>query len=87
MSDLPNWVYDVVMTLDKHEAEHPRYYVQGFDVANEHVRAGTCGCQALALVPADVRQPAAAIHQYLEKLPDQPSPADLFVDRLVGGDG
>lgn len=61
---LPPWVYDVVMRLQRWEAEHPRLYAQ-YAGSDEYQRVDDCGCAALALVPEDVRQQAATIATYL----------------------
>lgn len=67
MSDLPAWVYDVVIALEKWSDEHPRLYVQLYD--RSYVPAEECGCKALANVPADVRTESRAIAAYLRAHP------------------
>jgi hypothetical protein len=67
MTDLPPWVYDVVMALEKWE-EHPRLFAEYFSVAaGEHVMQPTdeCGCAALQHVPKDVRDHARTLATYL----------------------
>ena len=44
MRELPRWVYDVVMALDRWADEHPTLFVQHF--ADGYVRAERCGCEA-----------------------------------------
>lgn len=59
MRDLPPWVWDVVIALEKHREEHPRYYAQCG--VSDYARADTCGCEPLALVPRDVKDAAEVL--------------------------
>lgn len=60
MTDLPNWVYDMVMALQKWNYEHPKLYY------NE-VRLSECGCEALAHVPEEVKAATETMRQYLSR--------------------
>ena len=68
MSELPAWVYDVVMAMEKWSYEHPRLFVEYFNQeAGKHVMqpAVGCGCAALDFVPKEVRDYARAIAAYM----------------------
>ncbi len=68
MSDLPNWVYDVVMTLERWRDEHPTLHADLYSMeAGKHVMqklGDDGGCAALGLVPVEVRERAQAIREY-----------------------
>ncbi|MFJ4418272.1 hypothetical protein [Streptomyces sp. NPDC088925] len=51
--DLPRWVWDLVIAVQRHE--------------EEHARDGACLKPVLAAVPADVRDKATAIAQYVQQ--------------------
>ncbi|MHC3427196.1 hypothetical protein [Streptomyces sp. DT18] len=51
--DLPRWVWDLVIALQRHE--------------EEHAKDAACLKPALAAVPADVRDKAEAIAQYVQQ--------------------
>ena len=68
----PNWVYDVVMELQRWHDMHGMLFEEvynGLERRHEKVRASYCGCDALALIPADVRDRAAMLAQYLQAKP------------------
>jgi hypothetical protein len=62
-ADLPVWVYDMVMAMQQRADEHPVLFVQLPD--DTYVRADSCGCASLGLVPAEVLAEAKAIASYL----------------------
>lgn len=49
--ELPNWVYDLVDSLDRHHEEHPKYYRYDGPGYSET----ECGCRVLDVVPAEIR--------------------------------
>jgi hypothetical protein len=51
VSDLPKWVYDLVIALQKHE--------------DEHAKESACLESVLALVPNEVTRDADAIRHYV----------------------
>ena len=61
MSDLPNWIYDVVMALQRWNEEHGELYMKCF--GDRFVRQEGC-CLALDLVPVEIRQQAKVIAEY-----------------------
>lgn len=63
MPELPAWVYDLIINLQDHE-EHPKLvYTSGaFEGTADY---DWCPCNALALVPDDVREKAEAIQAYM----------------------
>lgn len=65
MSDLPNWVYDVVIELQRWSYEHPKLYAQ-YAGSNEYQRVDKCGCEALQLVPEEVLAEAKVIRAYVD---------------------
>lgn len=71
MTDLPNWVYDMVMTLQTWRDEHPKLYADMYSTeAGKYVMqplGEDGGCTALALVPSEVRDRARALAMYLER--------------------
>lgn len=67
-TDLPAWVYDMIMHLDQWHDEHGTLYVEAYQIASgrhEFVKADRCGCRALEAVPADVISQARALRSYL----------------------
>jgi len=67
VTDLPPWVYDVVIELQRWRDEHPKLYrYVGVDV---YEKAEMCGDEALAKVPAEVQAAAEAIAAYLRARP------------------
>jgi hypothetical protein len=52
MSDLPNWVYDLIMATQEWGDVHPSS------------KGAPCGCEGLAFVPDDVKAKAQAIAEY-----------------------
>lgn len=63
MSDLPNWVYDVVIELKRWRDTHPKLHAQ-FTGSNEWQRVDDCGCKPLDHVPAEVIEQARVIERY-----------------------
>lgn len=61
MGDLPNWIYDVVMQLQKWGDEHGNLFMLRYDGA--YIPETEC-CRALGLVPDDVRKHAAVLANY-----------------------
>jgi hypothetical protein len=66
MGELPPWVYDVVIELQRWNDVHPKLYAEVLD-GGEFVkqRVDDCGCKPLDLVPDDVKERAKSIGQYL----------------------
>lgn len=63
-AELPAWVYDVVMALQKWAEEHPRLLAEFYpDYTPRPV--DECGCKALELVPAEVKAQATAVAAYV----------------------
>lgn len=62
MTDLPNWVIDLVMELQREESVHPELFqmVPGRD----YVHYEWCPAAALWFVPDDVKATAVAIAAY-----------------------
>jgi hypothetical protein len=62
MTELPNWVYDVVMDLQAQQS-HPKllFTSGGFEGTAKYE---WCPCMALGFVPAEVKAKAAAIAAY-----------------------
>lgn len=56
---VPNWVYDVVMALQKWNEEHPQLLFERFD--GEFVAPEGCGCAALDHVPDVVKDYARVL--------------------------
>lgn len=54
--ELPTWVYDVIVELQQWAHVHPKLYQQA--AGGDYVKADACGCEALELVPAEVRAAA-----------------------------
>jgi hypothetical protein len=82
MTDLPNWVYDVVIELQRWNYEHPNLYTSAGGIEG-YFRTEKCGCEALELVPENVRQWAIAIRDYQrqrEANPDPPLPRTVHVE-------
>lgn len=63
MSELPNWVYDVVMDLLEQEDVHPKLLFQAGGMP-EPAQYDWCPCAALHKVPRNVRVKARAIAAY-----------------------
>lgn len=66
MADLPNWVYDLVMDLQRWEDEHPTLYAQ-YAGSDAFQKVSECGCGALKRVPADVIDQARTLREYLRQ--------------------
>lgn len=66
-TQLPKWVYDLVLDLIEQEAVHPEllYKPAGREGAAKY---GWCPCNALAKVPAEVVVQARAIADYLRAM-------------------
>jgi hypothetical protein len=67
---LPNWVYDVVVELERWADEHPVLCAETFDCNTGGfvmARVDDCGCRALSLVPLEVRGHAAILAGYLSR--------------------
>lgn len=62
-TELPNWVYDVVMDLQDQEQTHPVLLFQAGGMPAP-AKYDWCPCAALEKVPANVRVKAAAIAAY-----------------------
>lgn len=62
MNELPVWVYDVVIALQKWSDEHPNLHAQ-YAGSDEWQSVPGC-CDALNLVPPAVRDTAKAIKAY-----------------------
>lgn len=67
----PRWVLDAVIAMQRHADEHPVYFQQS--VRDNFVRAESCGCAALGLVPQEVQDAARMIAQYLAQEPTETS--------------
>ena len=71
MVNLPKWVFDVVIELQRWHAEHPtlwqRMVSDPQNPSDTYVRAD-CGCKALDLVPPDVAGVAALAVALAEQL-------------------
>lgn len=67
-TELPKWVWDMIINLNEQEMEHPELYVrkdakypeQGYS----YVESVWCPGRALDLVPPAVREQAKAIREY-----------------------
>ena len=71
-TDLPPWVYDTVMALQKWADEHPKLFMERYD--GQFLKLDDdCGCKALAAVPAEVQAEARVLAHYLA---NKPSTAD-----------
>jgi hypothetical protein len=64
MTDLPNWVYDVIIELQRWNDEHPNLYTSTGGTEG-YFRTEKCGCEALGMVPDEVRAEAKVIAEYL----------------------
>lgn len=66
MSDLPNWVYDLVNELDEQQELHPKLLFESgaFEGTKTY---DWCPCTALKRVPDDVLDRARAIAIYRRK--------------------
>lgn len=64
MAELPNWIYDVIIELERWRDEHSKLYAQ-FAGSNEYQAVDDCGCRPLDHVPPDVLAQAHAIREYL----------------------
>ncbi len=67
-TELPPWVYDMVMHLERWHDEHGQLFVNAFNASlgrHEYVKADSCGCGALDAVPAETRANAKALRSYL----------------------
>ena len=73
MHDLPAWVWDTVIALQKHRDEHPQYLAEYYP-DYEPRRAATCGCEPLECVPREIKATAEAIAEDRNR---RPSPAPL----------
>ena len=61
VDNLPAWVVDLVIALEKHTDEHPKYYAEYYPDYKMRP-AATCGCEPLDRhVPAEVRRTISAI--------------------------
>lgn len=70
MGDLPKWVWDVVVAMQKWDDEHPKLHAEFYDVeAGAHVMkpVDDCGCAALAVIPDDVKVQARVLADYLRQ--------------------
>lgn len=70
MNDLPNWVYDLVMELEKQREVHPKLYM---DTSRGFVPADWCSCALLEMVPPEVATRAQAIREYLRNVMPEPA--------------
>ncbi len=72
MSALPKWVLDLVMDIQAH-TDHPTLLFEsgGFDGTAQYE---WCPCNALALVPQDIRDQAEAIAAYRLQTDKEPAP-------------
>lgn len=80
MAELPNWVYDVVIELQRWSDEHPKLYFHRYD--SQYVTPEGCGCEALNHVPGEVKAIALAIAEYRRQAERDKAPA---VDLTEGG--
>lgn len=64
MAELPNWVYDVIIELERWRDEHPTLYAQ-YAGSNEYRKVDDCGCRPLDHIPPDVLAHAHTIREYL----------------------
>ena len=78
MSDLPSWVWDTVIALQKHRDEHPQYLAEYYPDYKPR-RAATCGCEPLAHVPSDIKAIAEAIAEDRNRRPS-PAPSTPSAD-------
>jgi hypothetical protein len=71
MDNLPRWVWDAVIALQEWHDVHPPLYMQtepgGF------IRAGSCACPILDLVPADVLTTARVLADDRRHAPNEGS--------------
>jgi hypothetical protein len=65
--DLPKWVLDLVIGLDRYSHEHPKLFVE--KGAGTYEAGGPCACHLLADVPPDVRAVARWIERYTREVP------------------
>ncbi len=68
MTELPNWVYDLLIDLQHQRDVHPAWMFQSGGMA-EPAQWDWCQCSALQLVPLDVQVKAEAIAAYRRKEP------------------
>ena len=63
MSDLPNWVYDMLRDLAEHE-DHPKLLFEsgGFTGTRQY---DWCPCNALAKAPPEVVEQARVMNRYI----------------------
>lgn len=85
MTDLPNWVYDVVIELQRWADEHPKLY--RYMAENDYQPFPDCGCEALERVPEDVRERAKAIRAYVSDVDHQRARMGVPVDTVIDADG
>lgn len=72
MTELPKWVWDLIMNLQQQEEEHPNLYVrvdakypeQGFS----YQQALWCPRTALHSVPVEIESQAKAIRDYTRQV-------------------
>jgi hypothetical protein len=67
VSELPNWIYDVIIDLERWRDEHPKLYAQ-YAGSDEYQTVDQCGCQPLDHVPPNVLAEAHAIREYLRRV-------------------
>ncbi len=68
-ANLPRWVWDLVIHLQRAEAEHGPMYLDRTAEGQGFVPAPWCPKTALDEVPADVQANAAAIRAYVGDTP------------------
>lgn len=72
-TNLPRWVWDLVISLQKDEEQHPGLSFQRFD--GEWVRSEWCPTVVLARIPEAVRDTAAILADLLPPPgPEVPAP-------------
>jgi hypothetical protein len=86
MSDLPNWVYDVVIELERWGYEHPKLFAQ-YAGSNEYQKVDDCGCHALTMVPDEVRAAAKVIRAYVSDADHQRGRMGVPVVTRLDADG
>jgi hypothetical protein len=67
VTDLPPWIYDVVMAMQHWSDVHPKLHGDFHDGICP--MEDDCGCKALDLVPAEVKAQAQAIRAYMQAMP------------------
>lgn len=67
MTDLPNWVYDLIIDLERWRDEHPALYAQ-YAGSDEYRKVEQCGCSPLDHVPDEVLARARVIREYLRSV-------------------